>query len=690
MSLRLGSKFIALVAVILSATLGLSALYSLHVQSRLLQEQLFEKVRILGETSVPIGTEAILAFDFVALDKYVRDITQRRDLVFSVFLDAKQRPLTSYLDLHNPHLSALMTDNQQLSVDEVLQAFRQGRDPQVVLREFPIVHRDAPIGYLVLGVSTQRLNEQLDDALLQQLSVYVAIILVLAAGIFFVFRANVLGPIRRLQAGAKRIADGEFGEPVPISSPDELGELTESFNAMMRDVREDRELLNYQAYYDSLTGLPNRMLAMEHLYSEINRAYHDRTRFAVLFIDLDNFKLVNDTMGHQFGDELLKVISQRFKAVLRESDTIARLGGDEFLVLLPTKNDPAEIHYVADRLLDSMSEAVQLNEREVFIHCSIGIALFPDDGNTADVLMANADNAMYQAKLTSGGSVCFFAPEMNVAVKERLNLEHDLHLALERGEFRLNYQPIVDANSGRHVGAEALLRWHHPQKGVISPLTFIPLAETTGRIIAIGEWVMREACRQFAEWHTSGLTPGFVSVNVSRVQFHGNLETVVRRALEESGLPPGRLHLEITESVLMEHKGVVPEVLTRLNEAGVQLALDDFGTGFSSLNYLKHFPFRVLKIDKSFVDGLPHNSGDAALVRGIIAMAESLGLDVISEGVEREIQWKFLRATGSHFIQGFLFGRPMNAEAFATYLQETKSDSGPLTVVASEQRKSER
>ncbi len=689
MTLRLGSKFILLVVVILSTTLGLSALYSLHVQNRLLQEQLFEKVRILGESAVPIGTEAILAFDFVALDNYVRDITRRQDIVFSVFLDAQRQPLTSYLDLRNPHISALATDDRRLSISEVLQAYQGGQDPQVVLREFPIVHRGAPIGYLVLGVSTQRLSEQLDDALVQQLSVYMMIILVLAAGIFLVFRVNVLGPIRRLRAGAARVAAGQYEDAVPVTSQDELGELTESFNAMMRDVRDDRELLNYQAYYDNLTGLPNRMLAMERLYSEINRAFRDRSRFALMFLDLDNFKLVNDTLGHQFGDELLKVISERFKSVLRESDTIARLGGDEFLVLLPSTDDPAEIHYVANRLLDSMSAAVELNEREVFIQCSIGIAMFPDDGNTAEAMMANADNAMYQAKLTSGNSICFFAPEMNVAVKERLSLEHDLHLALERGELRLNFQPIVDARSGRHVGAEALLRWHHPEKGLISPLVFIPLAETTGRIIAIGEWVMREACRQFADWQDSGLTPGFIAVNVSRVQFHGNLEAVVRRALQDSGLSPERLHLEITESVLMEHKGVVPEVLRHLNEAGVQLTLDDFGTGFSSLNYLKHFPFHVLKIDKSFVDGLPHNSGDVALVRGIIAMAESLGLGVVSEGVEREIQWKFLKDTGSHYIQGFLFGRPMDGEAFAGYLRQAKSDSGPLTIVTPDQRRSE-
>lgn len=674
MRIRLGAKFVIFVVTILSATLGFNAYHSLRTDHDLMQEQLFENGRTIGQLAGYLGAEAIIAYDFVALENYVHDINQKRDVVFGAFLDAQGRPLTSYLNHDDPDVAALVDKEGEVNIKGVLQHYLSGSDEEVRVDRFPIVHHNQTIGYFTLGISLRRLNQQFESALKKQLLVSSIIILVLSFGIFLVFRFNVLRPIRELEAGSIRVKDGDYGQPVKVLSGDEFGALTESFNTMMDEVSKDQRLLNYQANFDSLTGLPNRLMAMERLRSEISRASRDQARFGMLFIDLDNFKIVNDTMGHQFGDALLVEISRRLKTELRESDTLARLGGDEFLVLLPKADTAEEVGHVGRRLIDAVEKPINLDARDVFIHCSIGVAFFPTDGETTQTLMANADNAMYQAKRSKEESICFFAPKMNEVVKERLILEHDLHLALEQGEMRLEFQPIVDTQNGFRVGAEALLRWDHPEKGLVQPSVFIPLAEATRRIIPIGEWVLRQSCCKLSEWMAAGLDPGFISVNVSRVQLHSNLESVVQEALQECSLPPSMLHLEVTESVLMEHQaGDIPRVLRGLEKLGVRLVLDDFGTGFSSLNYLKHFPFHMLKIDKGFVDGLPDDAGDVALVHGIIAMAEGLGLKVVGEGVEHERQWQSLREAGSHMLQGYLFGRSMDEQAFIAFLRASRN-----------------
>ena len=676
MRIRLGARFIILVVTILSLTLAFNAYHSLRADHDLLQEQLLDNGRILGQLAAYLGTEAIIAYDFVTLENYVQDVNKRRDVVFGVFLDAQRRPLTSYLNPNNPDIAALKDKLGKIGMPDVLQTYLFDGDEQVRVDEFPIVHHNKTIGYLVLGISLRRLNQQFMRALWKQLLVSFIIVLVLALGIFLIFRFNVLRPIRKLEAGAVRVIEGNYDQPVQVLSNDEFGALTKSFNAMMNEVRKDRRLLNYQANYDNLTSLPNRLMGLERLHEEISRASRERVRFAVLFLDLDNFKIVNDTMGHQFGDSLLVEISQRLKSALRESDTLARLGGDEFLVILPKADTADEVEQVGRRLLNAIEKMIKLGSQEIYVRCSIGVAFFPEDGETTESLMANADNAMYQAKRSKEESICFFAQEMNEAVKERLILEYDLHLALERNELKLAFQPIVDTYNGKQLGVEVLLRWQHPEKGLISPAVFVPLAETTRRIIPIGEWVLYEACHKLSNWIAAGLDPGFITVNVSRVQLHSDLESIVQGALEKYSIPPSMLHLEVTESVLIEHQsGMVLQVLRNLERLGVQLVLDDFGTGFSSLNYLKHFPFHMLKIDKSFIDGLPHDAGDVALVRGIIAMAEGLGLKVVGEGVEQDVQWQSLRTAGSHMLQGFLFGRPMSEQAFTEFLRVAR-DSG--------------
>jgi diguanylate cyclase (GGDEF)-like protein len=674
MQIRLGLKFVMLVVAILSSTLAFNAYYSLRSDHDLMQEQLLDNGRTLGQMAAYLGSEAIIAYDFVALENYVRDVNSKPNVVFGAFLDPAGQPLTSYLDHRNPHIASLGQDIGEVEIQQVLDYYFSGNDEQIRVDKYPIVHHNQTIGYLALGISLSRLNQQFESALKKQLLLFSVIIFILSLSIFLVFRFNVLRPIHKLEAGAVRIKEGDYDQPVGVQSRDEFGALADSFNAMMDEVRKDRRLLNYQANFDSLTGLPNRFMAMEQLRGEISRAIREQARFGVLFIDLDNFKIVNATMGHQFGDSLLVEISRRLKTELRESDTLARLGGDEFLVLLPKAEKPDEVEHVGRRLVAAVEKLIKLESREVFIHCSVGVAFFPTDGETTQALMANADNAMYQAKRSREESICFFAPKMNEEVKERLVLEQDLHLALERNEMHLEFQPIVDTYSGGRMGAEVLLRWRHPHKGLISPVVFIPLAEATQQITPIGEWVLREACCKFSQWIDAGLEPGFISVNVSRVQFHGDLQALIQDVLQHCSIPPPSLHLEVTESVLMEHQGSgTTQVLRNLEKLGVRLVLDDFGTGFSSLNYLKHFPFHTLKIDKSFVDGLPDDAGDVALVQGIIAMADGLGLKVVGEGVEHDAQWRALKAAGAHMLQGYLFGKPMKEQEFIAFLRASKN-----------------
>ncbi len=672
-SSRLGVKFVVLIVGILSLTLVVSASWFMQQQQKQLQEQLMERGKIIGHFLSHVSVEAILAYDFVSLESYVKDTNRRQDIVFSLILDEKEVPLTSYINNDNPQVRSLAEGNEFTDVSELLQAALQS--PSITVARFPIKNQDKLLGHAILGISKERMEREVLDYFYTQLVIYSAIILFLSLAIYLVFRFNVLHPIRHLISGAKRIADGHYEEPVKIVSNDEMGSLTTAFNSMMSEVRKDRELLNFQANYDALTGLPNRVQAIERLGSEIARAQRSNQSFSVIFIDLNNFKYINDSMGHMAGDKLLAALGQRFRSVLRESDVLARLGGDEFLVILPTATRPTETKEVAQRLISSLTDAILISDREVFIRCSMGIALYPNDGKTAEELMANADNAMYQSKLSRTEDISFFEAEMNKAIKERLELEHDLHLALDREQFALYYQPILDAKTQRPVGAEALLRWHHPERGLIHPLTFIPLAESTGRIVNIGQWALNNALQTTRHLLEQGLNPGFITVNVSRVQLTRDFEALVQRALDDANLPPSRLRMEVTESALMERHGELPDMLRRLDNLGVKLVLDDFGTGFSSLNYLKYFPFHTLKIDKSFIDNVPESEDDASLVRGIIAMARSLGLNVVSEGVEREDQYRFLVGSGVDSIQGYLFARPMSLEDFTNYLQQFKNDT---------------
>uniref|UniRef100_UPI0040383C27 sensor domain-containing protein n=1 Tax=Pseudomonas parafulva TaxID=157782 RepID=UPI0040383C27 len=431
------------------------------------------------------------------------------------------------------------------------------------------------------------------------------------------------------------------------------------------------------AYYDALTHLPNRTLFQDRLHTALQQAERHKSWVVLMFLDLDRFKPINDSLGHAAGDRMLKDMAERLLACVDEDDTVARMGGDEFTLLLQSRTSREmalnrAIH-VAENILASLVRPFVLESREFFVTASIGIALSPQDGNELSQLMKNADTAMYHAKERGKNNFQFYQADMNASALERLELESDLRHALEQNEFILYYQPQFSGDGKRLTGAEALLRWRHPRRGLVPPGDFIPVIEELGLVVDVGDWVLREASRQLKAWHKAKVRVPKVSVNISARQFSdGQLGKRIATILEETGLPPACLELELTESILMREVNEAMQILDSLKNLGLSIAVDDFGTGYSSLNYLKQFPIDVLKIDRTFVDGLPEGEQDAQIARAIIAMAHSLNLAVIAEGVETHEQLEFLREHGCDEVQGYLFGRPMPANQFeAQFSNET-------------------
>ncbi|HEV7768501.1 MAG TPA: EAL domain-containing protein, partial [Thermoanaerobaculia bacterium] len=435
--------------------------------------------------------------------------------------------------------------------------------------------------------------------------------------------------------------------------------------------KQTEKQLEYRAYYDSLTGLPNRLLFRDRLVNSLAAAKRNRCGVAVMYLDVDHFKLVNDGLGHSFGDRLLADIAKRLYDSLRASDTISRIGGDEFSILLPEVTTTEAVAGVARKILESLSKPFRLDGHELFVTASVGISCYPNDGDDAETLLKCADAAMYRAKELGRNQAQLFTASMNERYVRRLALEQHLHHALEREQLELWYQPVYDRARRRIVSLEALLRWRDPNRGLVPPSEFIQLAEETGMIIPIGEWVIRTACNQLRQWHEQGLETLRLAVNISAVQLQQRgLVEIVRSALETSQLAPHHLELEITESAAMLNFELTMKVLRDLRLLGVGVAVDDFGTGQSSLTYLKHFPIDTVKIDKEFLRDVTSDETAAAIVSYVINLAHTLQLNVVAEGVETEEQYTFLRHYGCDQMQGYLFSRPLPAAEILPFLQQ--------------------
>jgi diguanylate cyclase (GGDEF)-like protein len=446
--------------------------------------------------------------------------------------------------------------------------------------------------------------------------------------------------------------------------------------ALVKSLSQANSQLHHLALHDSLTRLPNRSLLEDRLGQAIHNGQRNNRRFAVMFLDLDRFKTINDSLGHHYGDKLLQGVADRLTAALRAEDTVARLGGDEFVVLLGEVSGAAVVANIAQKLLDLLAAPIMIEGQQQSVSASLGISMFPDDGASARDLLGNADSAMYHAKKMGRAHYQFFAPEMNVASGARLQLEQDLRRALELKQFELHYQPKVDVGSGKVVAMEALVRWRCPQRGMVPPNDFISVSEEIGLIIPLGAWVLREACRQNREWQDAGLPHMRVAVNLSAYQFRQkDLPEFVASVLEDEGLLASSLELEVTESMVMHNPAEASGILARLHGQGIHISVDDFGTGYSSLSYLKQFRLDTLKIDRSFVRDISSDADDAAIVRSVIALAHSLRLKVIAEGVETDEQLEYLRELGCDEYQGYLRSKPLPAKEFEHMLRASMSNN---------------
>jgi predicted signal transduction protein with EAL and GGDEF domain len=563
---------------------------------------------------------------------------------------------------------------------------------------FPLMkERPAQLDHLIL-LQDWRPTQQFRDELLRQFFGAGAMVFGFALAGGLLFSRRMSRPLREIAAAAKDIAAGNWARQVPIAGSAEATDVAAAFNDMTASLRLAQERLLHDAFHDHLTQLPNRALFMDRLQRAITRrTRHPEYIFAVLFVDLDRFKTVNDSLGHPAGDRLLLEIAQRLTGALRRDDTVsrpvvadrqdhaddtlARVGGDEFTILLEDIRNPSDAVRIAERIQQSVAAPILLDTQEVFVTASVGIAISGAVTCAGDDLLRDADIAMYRAKAAGGDRCAVFDATMHEHAVERLQLETDLRRAVERQEFRLQYQPIVSLDNHRIVGFEALIRWQHPEQGLLSPAAFLKVAEETGLIARIDQWVLREACTQARRWHDQSPEAASLSVSVNlSAQAFGQQDLVrqVSETLRDTGLDPRGLRLEITESVAMADAERARTVLIGLKALGVRISLDDFGTGYSSLSYLQGFPVDTLKIDRSFVIGTDRNDECREIIRTIVNLARTLHLDVIAEGAETAAQVEFLEGLECRYLQGYFFSRPMAIEQLAGLFSATDNLGGSL------------
>jgi diguanylate cyclase len=549
-------------------------------------------------------------------------------------------------------------------------------------------------GKQIGAVVIQSNKESLQEKLYLFLAVTGAVMLVAAVIAYIIsirLQRLISEPIMCLVQTMKRVShEKNYSLRSERKSTDEIGALIDGFNEMLKEIDERDELLKERydhlqqlAHFDTLTRLPNRVLFYDRLTQALLQAWRLRQKVAIFFVDLDQFKDINDTLGHRIGDLLLVEVARRFNEIVRASDTVGRMGGDEFTLFLQNVATAENAALVAQKLVANIARPYMIDGHEIFITASLGITMFPDDGDTADELLKNADAAMYHVKEHGKNTHQFYSQEMNLKTSNRLALQNSLRHALERDELVLFYQPKVDIATMQMTGMEALLRWNHPELGLLGPDRFIPLAEETGLIINIGEWVLRTACRQLKEWEGEGVPLCKLAVNVSAVQFrkHDFAESLFR-ILQEYDVSPRLIELELTESAVMQDVEASVAVLKEFKRRGIRISIDDFGTGYSSLSFLKRFPIDSLKIDRSFIFNLTSSIDDSAIVTAIIAMAHSLNLNIIAEGVETASQLTFLSERGCHEMQGYLFSKPVAAGEMAKLILSGRSGAEEETQAA--------
>ncbi len=659
-------------SLVLVVSLVSSLAYDFYSFSRESRDRLAAMADIIA-----VDISAALIFgDTEAVSKSLQALEADPAILHLFVLDQQDQPVAFYI-------RGLKGQTPSDLVDR-LKKLKRGLSVQHLLQVSPEVHRPIIHDGVTLGSILVELDSSIYlQKLLGACSIGIGILLASLVGSYLLARRLgqiITAPITSLSATMDEISKTkDYSLRAEISDVTELAHLAAGFNEMLDEVaKRDEALLERQerlhrlANYDTLTGLPNRALFKDRLEHALRRAGRVKEQLAVMFIDLDDFKLINDTHGHRFGDLLLEEVARRLESETRAGDTLARLGGDEFIILLQDLKTADNALQVAQKHLQKLLQVYLFEDKQLFVSASIGIALYPEHGESAEVLVKGADSAMYHAKSKGKNHVELFSHALYSKTSERLSLQGDLRRALDQGEFVLHYQPRINLLTGQWSGAEALIRWNHPQHGMIFPLTFIPLAEETGLIMQLGEWVLREACLQLHRWHQAGIRLPRVSVNVSPLQFRRqNIIDLVKSAVSEAHLCTQALELEITESALMEDMDTSIATLQKLQSLGISISIDDFGTGYSSLSHLRSLPVDILKIDRSFIMNANASKDDAQILAAIISMAHSLHLSLVAEGVECLEHQELLQKQSCREAQGYYFAQPMPADELAVFLQNS-------------------
>lgn len=685
----LAAKFIlltALVTALVFSTIGAITYYS---QRAIEYDRLQVKAQTLASLIASVSPDRIFSHDYSTLHEYVKQLNAFPDVLYAVVYSDSGEPMTSYLDRNKAAI--LRAINATGGRDAVAVSNFINQLPETEVFTAPILFSEKNIGHITIGISRQGADTAVSHALALDLAVTLVGIGVLALGVYLVFYRYVLHPTQQLMRGAQRVARGDLSSPIPVAGDDELGRLAGSFNDMLGHLRQSdaaralalanlRELnrtlesrveertraieqasreLERMALYDPLTSLPNRTLMQDRLEHLLQSSARQNAQFAVMIMDLDRFKEVNDTLGHHVGDQLLQQIGKKMVATLHHTDTIARLGGDEFAVVLPDA-DETQAMAVAARLLDALDEPMRLEGLNCSVDASIGIAIYPMHGTDSATLLKHADVAMYKAKQSSTG-YCLYHDDIDRDRPQTFMLTTDLRHALENGDLRLHYQPIVDLRTGQWHAVEALAQWQHRQLGLIAPDRFVPLIEQTGMIRSFTAWVIDTALSQWAQWREQGIELN-VAVNLSMRNLQDReFPNLLATLLDRWSASPRALKLEITESRMMVDPGKALEALEQFERMGVGLAIDDFGTGYSSLSYLKRLPVDEIKIDRSFINDMATDSANAMIVQSTIELAHNLGLRVVAEGVESAEVLDMLRTRGCDLAQGYFLGYPVAA-----------------------------
>ncbi len=713
-------------------TVGLIFLTAVSITAFLFsQQQRSAEAQLQGEgagllaTLSEVAKYAIYAFDKVYVEQVVAALAANPNVAYVEVIDADRQRIAERRFVPElakqplPEFSADARVSSPSTIDRREYAIGNSRYLELIaavtapegaaLRESiagvaPKVKPLSTIGYIRLGMTFEPQRRLFREQMAGALAV-VLVLVVVTILVTLVLTRRLVAPMRRLMRAARLVGSGRLDIYVPARSSDELGLLTHTFNHMTQKLAQaqaevdhhqrtlqekvaqrtrELEIATAHAYrlaqHDILTGLPNRSLLNLRLKQILAQAHRDKTLVACLFLDFDHFKRINDTLGHDAGDHLLQAIAQRLSSAVRESDTVARLGGDEFVLVvsgLAAADAVFEVMAVLTRVRESFLAPFRLGDQMPTLTCSVGIAMYPGEALDGVALIKQADTAMYAAKEAGRNAYKFYTADMNARVQLRLQLETDMQRGLMDDEFFLVYQPQIEMRTGRACGVEALLRWRDPKRGVISPNEFIPIAEESGMIQALGARVLRDACQQVVQWHRDNM-PLRLSVNLSVQQLqHESWLSIVQEALSASGLPPQYLDLEITESIIITHPEKAVATLVRLKQMGVSITVDDFGTGYSSLSYLARLPIQAIKVDQRFVRGLEKNRNDRTITQAIVALSNSLGLRCIAEGVETQAQFDFLLAAKCEEAQGYLISRPLaHADVRAWWLLQQEVQHG--------------